>query len=155
MKQWAYWLLAGVALSFLGGKSSAGTDVAKLQPVEVVYVARADDRIRIITDTGDSGMGEDLQAAIAKLQATTPAEVFLETAEYLLVDSECWDLLDELTEVLRPSCRVCVLDGDLEPETVGAYLRIHRPVVTLRKYRAGVTDLQILKVTEGRMELVS
>lgn len=153
MKRWMYWLLAVLALSILGGKGSTGTDVAKLQPVEVVYVARMDHQVQIKTDTGDRGMGENLQTAIANMQATAPAEIFLETAEYLLVDAE--DLLGELMEVLRPSCRVCILKGDLELERVGAYLRIHQPGVTLRKYRAGMTDLQILKVTEGRMELVS
>lgn len=155
MKRWLA-LLAGVlAVAFLSGKGGSGTDVAKLQPVEVVIVTRSEGGIEIRTDTGDVGRGEDLAKAVEDLKATTPAEVFLETAEYLLISEECAELVPELMGYLRPSCMLCVLEGDPETEDIAAFLRTHSPDVTLTEYKAGIRDLQTLREKEGRMELVS
>lgn len=155
MKRWGYWILAVLAVSALSGRSAAGTDVAKLRPVEVVSITCVEGQIQVRTDTGDGGIGENLKAAIQNLQDTTPAEVFLDTAEYLLIDADCKELMEELMGYLRPSCGVCMVEGNPELEKVAAYLKIHQPTATLRKFKAGMTELQTLKVAEGRMELVS
>lgn len=153
MKRWGYLLLVVLAAAMPGGRTGAGTDVAKLHPVEVVSVACTEGMIRVQTDTGDTGVGTSLRSAIEDLHRTASAEVFLETAEYLLIDRE--EMLVELMDYLRPSCSVCILQGEVQLEYVASYLQLHRPTATLRKYRAGMKGLQILRVTEGRMELVS
>lgn len=155
MKRWVYLISAVLVVAFLSGKRTSGTDVARLQPVEVVSVARTEGQLLIWTDTGDSGNGEDLGSAIKDLKEGASAEVFLETAEYLLISEGCRDLLPELMDHLRPSCLVCRLEGEPELETVAAYLRIHQPEVTLMEYRAGITELPTLRAEKGRMELVS
>ena len=155
MKGWMFWILAVVAISLLGGRSSAGTDVAQLRPVEVVSVSLVENQVQIEIDTGDKGLGTDLQTAIRNLRDTAPAEVFLETAEYLLIGSDCEALLPELMGQLRLSCRVCRLEGEFLPEQVGQYLNIHQPATTLRQYRAGLREMEVLNVNRGRMELVS
>ena len=155
MKRWAYMLLTVLAVSAFGGRTGAGVDVAKLHPVELVSVICTEQRVRIQTDTGDWGEGVNLQAAIQDLHRTASAEVFLETAEYLLIDEDGEALLPELMDYLRPSCGVCILQGDPELEDVAAYLKIHRPTTTLIQYRGGMKKLQTLKVAKGRMELVS
>ena len=154
MKRWGYWLLAVVTVYAMSGRNF-GTDVAELRPVEVVSVSYNDGTIAIRTDTGDYGMGADLKEAVINLQNTTPAEVFLDTAEYLLIDKDCEPMVQAMVEYLRPSCGVCVLEGDVEMEMVAQYLRNHKPINTLCKYRAGEKRLQTLRVTKGRMELVS
>ena len=155
MKRWLYLLVALLAIVFLGGKVTAGTDVAKLRPVEVVVVTRSEKNIKIQTDTGDAGVGTDLAQAVEQLKKTTPAKIFLETAEYLLISEECRCLMPELMEYLRPSCSVCILEGEPEMDNIGAFLKIHGLDVTLTEYKAGICDLQTLREKEGRLELVS
>jgi hypothetical protein len=60
-----------------------------------------------------------------------------------------------MTTYLRPSCGVCLEDGETDLEQVGLFLRQHTPEITLMKYRAGDRALQTLVTREGRMHLVS
>lgn len=154
MKRWGYWLLAVLAVSLLGKTGGTGIDVAKLQPVEVVSITCVEGNVQIRTDTADMGVGRDLHSAIENLKNTTPAEVFLDTAEYLLVDEINEKMLDELTKYLRPSCRVCILEGEAELDCVASFLAVHQPIATVRMVNAGLTNPQTLRVGEGRMELV-
>lgn len=154
MKKWGYFLSVVLGVSVLGGLSSAGTDVVKLQPVEVVVVQK-EEKIRIQTDAGNWGVGNSLEEAIENLHTVTPAEVFLDTAEYVLIKQNCVNLLPELMGYLRPSCAVCLLEGEALPEGVAQFLQIHQPGITLLEYRAGITNIPVLKENEGRMELVS
>ena len=155
MKRWLYPLVGLLAIAFLSGKGTSRTDVAKLRPVEVVVVTCSEKIIKIQTDTGDVGVGEDLTQAVEQLKTTTPAEIFLETAEYLLISEECRSMVPELMEYLRPSCSVCILEGEPEMDNVGTFLKIHGLEVTLTEYKAGLCDLQTLREKEGRLELVS
>lgn len=155
MKKWLYFLTGLFVVGALGTDSSAGKDVGKLQPVQVVCLSYADDKVRIWTDTGDAGSGPDLMAAVGDMSAAAASEVFLETADYLLVSRDCLALLQDAAGVLRPSCSVCLMDGQPDMERVGQYLTLHIPQITLMEYRAGEQSLQTLKTTDGRMTLVS
>ena len=149
MKRWIWLVLAAV---LLGCCESPGTDVGKLRPVEVLIVSCQGNLVVLQTDTADLGQGATLEEAVENLQATAPAQVFLDTAEYLLISREALHLLPKLRGYLRPSCGVCLLEG----EPVGdfaSYLKIHQPTQTLANHNPG--ELETLKVTEGRMELVS
>ncbi len=153
MRRIGYLVLAAVIL--LGGKGGTGTDIAQLRPVEVVVVGQKDGQIRIQTDTGDGGIGPDVTMAIDNLKNTAPAEIFLDTAEYLLIERECLGELPNLMNHLRPSCGVCILEGEPDLEQTARYLNIHPPKVTLSRYQAGERRLEVLVIKEGVMELVS
>ena len=155
MKRWLFFGAFVVAAVLLSGKGALGSDVGKLQPVQVVCVSGGADGVKIETDTGDMGTGSDLEQAFENMKATSPAELFLDTAEYLLVARGCEDLISQMMTYLRPSCAVCIVDGEAELEKVGAFLHQHEPRRTLLHYRAGQRELPTLKVREGRMELVS
>lgn len=155
MKGWAALTLVVLAVAFLGGKGAAGTDVAKLRPVEVLWVQVVDGEVHLHTDMGDAGRGTDVNAAIEDLKQRASGKVFLKTAEYLLLSEQAQPLLQELLGHLRPSCMVCLAQGDVDLEQVGAYLREHPPKRNLARYQAGERELEVLKVTEGSMELVS
>ena len=151
MKKWGI-LLAG--LLWLGTGQTAGTDVAKLRPVEVVLVRRWEGQVIIQTDTNDCGVGPDLSAAVEDLHRTTPAEIFLETADYLLIGDDAEPLLGELMAYLRPACQVCTVASPAELEGVAQFLQQHPPLVTLIRYRSGERSLPVLKIGERSMELV-
>lgn len=155
MKRWLWLIGAAVAVAVLSGNASPGKDVGKLQPVEVVYLACREGGVAIETDTGDLGIGANLAEAMEDMKAAAPGEVFLETADHLLLSPECIDLMPALMSILRPSCSVCLTEGAPDMEQVGLFLRVHRPRSTLARYRAGERGIETLVTGEGRMELVS
>ena len=155
MKSWIVLTMAVLAVAFLGGKGKTGTDVGKLRPVEVLWVRMQDDSIYIVTDMGDSGMGENVKSAARDLKRKASGEVFLDTGEFLLVDENAQSLIPELIEMLRPSCMICLVQGKVDMEQVGAYLRSHPPERNLAQYQACEQELEILKISKGGMELVS
>lgn len=155
MKRWLWYLAVIVAVAALSGKSASGTDVGKLNPVQAVRVYSIEDRIVIETDAENFGIGNTLNAALDDMKQTVPSEVFLDTADYLILSPSCQPLLPALMEHLRPSCAVCLEQGQTDVTQVGAFLEIHKPQVTLMRYCAGQTNLPTLITQNGRMELVS
>lgn len=155
MKRWLWCAGALLLTVVLGGMPFVGTDIAKLQPVEVFRVQKEGNMIFVELDTGDSGKGATLEAALQDLKDSTPGKVFLETAEYLLINDEAEALLGSLAAYLRPACGVCLNDGAAKLEEVAEFLGAHEPGLTLQEYRAGDHSLQKLIVREERMYLVS
>lgn len=147
MKQWIGFLLAALVVAAL---PTGGSDVAKLQPVELVYIYVEEDSIIVRTDTGDRGQGGNLNTAFVDLEETTAGIVFLDTADYLIVTSEAEWLLPELRNYLKGSTRVCKGEGIEDLETAAKYLAAHTPETRLKYCSDAQGDLQVLEETEGR-----
>lgn len=154
MKYWAWYIGAVVLVAALGWMPFLGTDVARLRPVELISVSREEAQVLVETDTGDSGRGRTLELALEDLHDSTPGEMFLETAEYLLITPDARSLLPELTKTLRPSCKVCLAEGPVDMEKAAAYLSVHEPELTLQDYRTGEKDIPILIMEGERGQLV-
>lgn len=154
MKYWAWYIGAVVLVAILGWMPFQGTDVARLQPVELISVSQEENQVLVETDTGDSGRGQTLELALEDLYNSTPGEIFLETAEYLLITPEAQSLLLELTQTLRPSCKVCLREGEADLAEAAAYLSVHEPRLTLQDYRTGEKDIPKLKMEGERGQLV-
>ncbi len=147
------WLLLLCFCGLLLWKPFTATDVARLKPVEVLRVSTFAGGVLVETDTGDSGVGDNIEKAIADLKHTTDGDVFLDTVDRLLISPAAVSLLPDLGDYLRPGCNVCVEMGQVELESVSAYLNMHEPDVTLQDHRAGQRALPVLYVVDGRMHL--
>lgn len=155
MKRWLWYIGIIAVIAALSGKASTGTDIAKLQPVQVVHLTCPEGKVVLETDTGDWGTGETLKDALKDMKDAASREVFLDTADYLIVSQDCIDLLPAMMKQLRPSCSICLGEGRVDMTQVGTFLQQHAPEVTLMEYRAGDRQLQTLVTWEGRMKLVS
>ncbi len=151
MKRWIA-LLAGFAAAMLIAPSQ-DTDIASLQPVELLYIYKEGGRVTVETDTGDLGAGGDLQGAMEDLKNTTPGEVFLDTAQYLLITESAEAYLPELKQILRPAAQVLRTEAEPDLETAVKYLSVHRSGLALKDWRAGMT-IPKLTIKEGRYYLV-
>mgnify|MGYP007119881365 CR=1 FL=1 len=155
MKRWLCYFFAIVAVAALSGKSSAGQEIGDLQPIQTVALTFEQGMVVIRTDTDNCGIGQSLPDAVADMEASASGKLFLETADYLLLAPECRDLVPAMMEYLRPSCILCMMEGQPELELVADFLKHHDPKVTMLRYRAGDRRLQTLITQKGRMELVS
>lgn len=151
MKRWI--ILAAAAAVALMFAPSGTTDVGELLPVELLYIYKEESGIRVETDTENFGVGDNLTAALENLKATASGEIFLDTADYLIITKETVSLLPQLWEILRPATEVCLgVNADAQ---AAAFLSAHKPGVTLNDIRSGGVSLPILIRTEERYCLVS
>ena len=151
------WLLYGAALLtavlLMKDENRQGTDVAKLEPAQILAVEESGGGLSVRTDMGHSGWGTDLESAIADMKMTASGQVFLDTAEYLLVSPGAMKWMPELSELLRSSCQVC-LAGEVEELTaVAEFLSGHEPGYTLGDWRKGTVGIPVLYLLKERMYL--
>lgn len=140
MKQLYIYFGILLALLLLPG----GTDAAKLVPAQLVYVQRQGDDITVRTDMGNMGKGRDLTEAFVDLEKTTSGKVFLDTADYLLVNEAAINLLPELKSWLKGDCYICVADEIEDLEGAAVYLDAHPPELKLRELSRENGDLPLL-----------
>lgn len=144
------WLLYGAAIALLGLSPLQGVDLGKLIPVETVWLSEQNGQVYILTDAGDEGVGTDVQTALNNLQDTASGIVFLETADYVIVETGGEELLEQLHSVLRPSSMICTADKQPELEEATEFLGAHEPHLTLRQWRVERSALPQLQGEKGR-----
>ena len=130
-----------------------GTDVGKLIPVEVVAVSEAEGWITISADTGDMGNGMTMQAAIDDMKASAPGIIYLDTAEYLLLEKGMESYLNTAERHLKQKTHLCYIEEGIPLEAAANFLSVHKPKVTLKT----VGDYSMIPmITEemGRYHLV-
>ena len=129
-----------------------GTDVGKLVPVEVVHLYKEGGALVLSTDLGETGVGATVREAVSNLKETTAGIIFLDTANYLIVDKAAEQEVLQMQEYLKSSVRVCVCDGKMDLDGTAAFLNVHRPSVKLKAYNAAETT-QLLTKENGRLIL--
>lgn len=151
MRAWKRYAAAVLGLLFLASTGLPGTDVARLEPVEVVQIRREAGKTTVQTDTGQMGRGKDLEAALLDMKNTASREVFLETAIWLLLDPAAGSDLATLEKLLRPNCRLCLYRGAGDLKEKAEFLEQQRLTFLLRDWRRG--KIPILYEKEGRSYL--
>lgn len=129
-----------------------GTDVGKLVPVEVLQLYKDGDTVIISADLGETGSGTTVEAAIENMKDTTAGIIFLDTADFLLVDETAGDEVSAMKVHLKPSVRVCRTAGTLDLKEAAAYLAVHKPQQKLKDYEYA-SATQILTKENERMLL--
>jgi hypothetical protein len=59
--------------------------------------------------------------------------------------------MPELSEMLRRSCQICLVDNAPDLKMTAEYLSAHKPGYTLGDWQKGDTDLPVLYYLEERM----
>ena len=134
MKKWLY-PAAFIAAAILSRLPHPAVDIARLDPVRAIYLYTDGAAMTIETDSGDSGSGPNLEAAYADLRNNADREIFLDTAEFLILDPDV-SITEPFYELLRPTTQVVFSNEKPNLETISDYLTIHPPEITLAKLRA-------------------
>ena len=151
MKRWLLW--AALAVIAVAAGLGDRTDIGKLQPVALLQLSREARTLVIETDTGDMGQGATLEEAFEDLKQSTPAAIFLETADYLLVTEDTRIYTKELLDFLRPGTEVLLISEPVDTGSAAKYLDNHRPGITLQELRYAQAQLPCLTMNEGRYAL--
>lgn len=135
MKKWLFLAAVLTAVAVLSRRPHPARDVAKLEPVQVVYIRIDGAEYSVETDTGAKGTGANLTEAAADMKANATGEIFLDTAEFLLLHPAV-PITEEFHTLLRPTCKVTFTTAAPDLQAASAYLTIHSPPVTLAQLRA-------------------
>ena len=141
MKKWLYLIAACTALGILSRLPHPAQNIAKLEPVQAVYLYMEDDILHIRTDTGDHGAGVDLPAAEADLRTNSDGEVYLATAEFLILHPEV-PIAEDFFTILHPDCRVSYAESEPDLPAAAQYLSTHTPDLRLVHLRAEIQDIR-------------
>lgn len=99
-------------------------DIAKLQPVEAVAVYEEQGCIILETDEGSLGKGKTATEALENLKVSTPAVVYLDTADYLLIGENTQEAARELLPYLKRTIQTGIYrGGDVKVEA--KYFAVH------------------------------
>lgn len=109
-------------------------DVAKLQPIEVIMIQRDRETVILQTDTGDMGTGADTIGALENMKATSPAVIYLDTAEFLLIGEGAEQDAQQLRQVLKKTVRVCRAEKTVDVKGVARYLTVHGKLPQLKQW---------------------
>ena len=135
MKKWLLLTALLIAVAFLSHRPHPARDVAKLEPVQAVYIHREGTYLSIEADTGAGGTGKTLTEAANHMKASASGEIFLDTAEFLLLDPTI-PITAEFHTLLRPTCKVTLTETPPDLQAASVYLTIHTPPITLSELRA-------------------
>ena len=135
MKKWLIPAAVLAAVAVFSRLPHPARDIADLKPVRAVYIHMEGRNFHVQTDTGDSGIGHDLTEACLDLRAEADGEIFLDTAEFLILDPEV-PITGEIFDLLRPDCKVTFTDASPDLEKAAVYLSQHPPKLTLARLRA-------------------
>lgn len=128
-----------------------GTDVGKLIPVEVIAVSENRGLITVRTDTGDTGEGNTLAEAFSDLKDTASGVIYLDTAEYLLLEPGTENAIPELQAQLKGNLRICTAPEDISLEGAAKYLSVHPSEERLNKVET--EKIPFLSEENGRYQL--
>lgn len=127
-------------------------DVGKLRPVEAISIYKDENEITIETDTEDTGKGKTVEEALKNLVDTTAGIIYIDTAEYLLVETEELSILKQMSPYVKRSVKVCAMEGRIEPEEAAVYLQSH-PINTTIKTAERGKDLPVLAKEAGKLTI--
>lgn len=134
MKKWMYFAALFAAAFLLSRLPHPAKDISLLEPVQIVYLYKEGDMLCLETDTGARGRGRSLTEAAEAMRARADGEIFLETAEFLLLDPDVKPS-EDFFRLLRPDCGVFYTERRPDLSASARYLSMHQPETKLRDLR--------------------
>lgn len=110
-------------------------NVADLLPVEAIALYMDGDVVVLETDTEYKGRGETAEQALADLKENTPAVIYLDTAEYLLVAPNATEQVERLRPYLKPTVKVCVCEAAGRVKLEVEYMEIRDGLPRLKNWK--------------------
>ena len=120
--------------------------------METVFIQKLENGIVIETDSGDRGAGATMKQAAEDLKEKADGVIYLDTADYLILNREAEALLYQLQSNQKQEVALCGTEGRIDVEEITPFLRAHKPQLRLSDWRAGMT-LPGLEEAEGSFKI--
>ena len=133
--------LIGAALGALGLLPFRATDAAKLLPVKTVIITRSGEEYVVDVGAGVRAAGRTLSEALERLKEEITGEVFLPTAEQVVITEPAEEAVEAVAEetAFRPAAGIYRTPAAApDPEALGDYLNSHPSNYTILEARAAL-----------------
>ena len=138
MKKLLFVLLAAGVLTAMGLLPFRAVDASKLLPVKTVIVTKAGEEYVVDIGSGVRAVGDTLRQALDRLREEVSGQVFLPTAEQVIITEPAEGAVAEETE-FRPAAGIYLTPEPApDAEALGAYLDAHPSDVTILDVRAAL-----------------
>ena len=112
-------------------------NIANLRPVQVVAFYGDGENLVIETDTCDRGVGATPQQALQNLKDTANGVVYLDTAEYILMEDTAQAAVEALRWAFRKSAKICKMQGQIDLENTADFLASHGKLPRIEDWETG------------------
>ena len=110
-------------------------NVGSLIPVQVVALREENGWTVIETDTGNRGIGGTAKQALRNLKDTACGDIYLDTAEYLLLGENAADAAEELRSELKRSVQICETAAKVDLAQAAKFLGVHGRLPKLKDWK--------------------
>lgn len=157
MKKLLSILLAATVLGALGLLPFRSVDAAKLLPVKTVIVTKSGEEYTVDIGAGVRAVGRTLEEALDRLREEVTGEVFLPTAEQVIITEPAEDAVEAVAEetAFRPAAGIYRTPEPCpDAEALGAYLASHPSNVTILDVRAALAlgqtpHIPVIRAADG------
>lgn len=157
MKKLVVILLAAATLGALGVLPFRSVDAAKLLPVKTVVVTKSGDQYVVDIGEGVRAVGQSLREALDRLREEVSGEVFLPTAERVIVTEPAEGAVEAVAEEteFRPAAGIYLTpDPFPDVKALGKYLDAHPSNVTILDTRAALAmgqtpEIPVIRRADG------
>jgi len=133
MKRIILYVLILGALFFAPVESA---EVAKLEPVQAVWMYVDGDSIVLETDTEDKGSGATVEEALADMKRKSAGIIYLDTAQLVLVTA-AEQQIPALKPHIKDSVKLCLWSGKGELAEAVKYADAHGLGTKVRRWKPG------------------
>ncbi|MBR6376795.1 MAG: hypothetical protein IKS05_03410 [Oscillospiraceae bacterium] len=141
MKKLLFVLLAAAVLGTLGLLPFRAVDAAKLLPVKTIIVTKSGEEYTVDIGAGVRAVGRSLREALDRLREEVTGEVFLPTAEQVVITEPGDEAVEAVAEEseFRPAAGIYRTPEPFpDAKALGAYLESHPSNVTILDVRAAL-----------------
>lgn len=127
-------------------------DISNLEPIQAVKMSLQEGNILLQTDTGDVGIGKNVNEALSNMKQASEGIVYLDTAQFLTVSKDAQEYIGHMKEFLKGKVKVCIWDQNGNLEDVAKYMRAHKFGVSLKEWKRemNLPTMPVLTSDENR-----
>lgn len=143
MKRLAGFFAVLAALTLAARFGGEAQDVSELTPVQALVIDTQNGEITVTADTGDTGRGGSLDAALSDLRAGCAGKLFTQTAEHIILTQKAWFLMPQVcvSAQLRPAAKLYRAVGqEIPAQRALSFLQAHPGELTLSLARAALLE---------------
>ena len=120
-------------------------EIAKLEPVQAVWLHAENGKMILETDTNSYGQGATVIDALADMKQNSSGVVYLDTAQYLFVSQSTEHAILSISPHIKSSVYLCSWEGQGSIQEAVKYADAHKIGIKLKNW-SGVVKLPELKV---------
>ena len=122
-------------------------NIGNLRPVQIVSIQKLGSWFVIETDTEDRGIGGSARQALQNMKDRSDGVIYLDTAEYLLVEKGTEETVWEVASELKPTVRLCLAAKVDDLKKAVSFLKTKRELPKLKNWETGA-ELPVIGMFE-------